>query len=90
MYNRKEFIEKVAENTGMTKKAAGDALKGILATLKEIAEEGEGAKVQLTGDVTFEVKKREARAGRNPQTGESIEIPERLVQTAKFSKTFLD
>ena len=90
MYNRKEFIEKVAENTGMTKKAAGEALKGILATLKEIAEEGEGAKVQLTGEVTFEVKKREARMGRNPQTGESIEIAERLVQTAKFSKAFLD
>ena len=75
--NKTELIDKLAATTSLSKADAGravDALfdvdKGIIAdTLKG------GAKVQITGFGTFETRRRGARMGRNPRTGETIEIP---------------
>ncbi len=75
--NKTELIDKLASATSLSKADAGravDALfdvdKGIIAgTLKA------GAKVQITGFGTFETRRRGARMGRNPRTGETIEIP---------------
>ncbi len=75
--NKTELIDKLAAATSLSKADAGravDALfdvdKGIIAdTLKG------GAKVQITGFGTFETRRRGARMGRNPRTGETIEIP---------------
>ena len=75
--NKTELIDKLASATSLSKADAGravDALfdvdKGIIAdTLKT------GAKVQITGFGTFETRRRGARTGRNPRTGETIEIP---------------
>lgn len=75
--NKTELIDQLASATSLSKADAGravDALfdvdKGIIAdTLKT------GAKVQITGFGTFETRRRGARTGRNPRTGETIEIP---------------
>ena len=70
--NKTELISAVAEKAGITKK---DTEAVISATLDAITEAlSKGDKVQLAGFGIFEVKKREARTGRNPRTGEAMEI----------------
>lgn len=70
--NKTELIAAVAEKAGMTKK---DTECVISATLDAITEAmAKGDKVQLAGFGIFEVKHREARTGRNPRTGETMEI----------------
>ena len=70
--NKTELISAVAEKAGITKK---DTEAVISATLDAITEAlSKGDKVQLAGFGIFEVKKREARTGRNPRTGEAREI----------------
>jgi DNA-binding protein HU-beta len=70
--NKTELIAAVAEKTGMTKK---DAERVINATLETVtASMVAGDKVQIFGFGTFDVKERAARTGRNPRTGETLEI----------------
>ena len=70
--NKTELIAAAAEKTGMTKK---DTEKVINAALDAItAALVKGDKVQVSGFGIFEVKEREARTGRNPRTGEPMEI----------------
>lgn len=70
--NKTELISAVAEKAGITKK---DTEAVISATLDAITEAlAQGDKVQLAGFGIFEVKNREARTGRNPRTGETMEI----------------
>ena len=85
--NRSQFVTKVAETAGFDKKTAEAAVNAVIATLTEAfaAEE----KVQFVGFGTFEVKKREARTGRNPSTGESMEIPASVTPVFKASKTLI-
>jgi DNA-binding protein HU-beta len=79
-----DLIAKVAEATEMTKK---DSTKVVDATLDAIAEAlKNGEKVQLLGFGTFVVRERAARKGRNPQTGEEIDIPATKVPAFKPSK----
>lgn len=70
---KKELADKVAESADLSKKdaqlAVDAVLDGITAALKK------GEKVQLVGFGTFEVRKRKARTGINPQTKEQIKIP---------------
>jgi len=70
--NKYELIGKIAIDTGMTRVAATAAvdslIEGITASLKR------GQRVTLVGFGTFAPSKRQARTGRNPQTGETIEI----------------
>jgi len=70
--NKAEFIESVADKAGLTKADAGRALDGIVATLGKALKKGDS--VSLIGFGTFSVKKRAARTGRNPATGEAIKI----------------
>ncbi|MCI1763659.1 HU family DNA-binding protein [Heyndrickxia oleronia] len=70
--NKTELIAKVAEVTEMTKKDSTKAVDAVLDTIADALQQGE--KVQLTGFGNFEVRERAARKGRNPQTGEEIEI----------------
>lgn len=79
--NKVEFIAKVAEKSGLTKKDAELAVNSFLDTVSEALAEGD--KVQLIGFGTFETRKRSARSGRNPQTGEVINIPESVVPAFK-------
>ena len=86
--NKTELIAAVAEKTGLTKK---DADRVVSATFETIAQSmAQGEKVQVSGFGIFDVKKREARTGRNPRTKESIEIPASTMPLFKASKTLKD
>ncbi len=70
--NKTELARAVAEDTGLTN---GQAKEAIEATLEQIANElGSGNEVTLPGFGKFAVSERSARQGRNPQTGEPMEI----------------
>ncbi len=70
--NKTQLIQKIAENGNMTKKDAEAALKAVVDAISDAVASGE--KVQISGFGNFDVKAREARMGRNPKTGESVEI----------------
>jgi len=70
--NKAELISSVAEKAEMSKKDAEKAVNAVFATIEEALAAGD--KVQLVGFGTFEVRARAARTGRNPQTGEEIQI----------------
>ena len=71
--NRKEVISSIALRTGQSAKSA----EAMVAAFEQVLLEavGRNEKVQLPGILTVERVERAARTGRNPQTGESIEIP---------------
>ncbi|MFN3285362.1 MAG: HU family DNA-binding protein [bacterium] len=75
--NKEQLIERVASKTGLSKKDANAALDAILDGITSALKKGE--KVTLVGFGTFTVRRRKAREGRNPQTGEKIRIPARKV-----------
>lgn len=70
--NKADLVAKVAEKSGVTKKDAEKAVAGIFAAVQEALVAGD--KVQVLGFGTFEVKECAARTGRNPQTGEELQI----------------
>ena len=70
--NKTELIAAIAEKTGLSKKDSEAAVSAVVDTITEALKAED--KVQLVGFGSFEVKKRAARTGRNPQTGETIEI----------------
>ncbi len=72
--NKAQLVEKIVENSKveLTKKQAEAALNSTLESITEALVEGD--KVQLVGFGTFETRERAARQGRNPQTGEPMEI----------------
>lgn len=82
---KSELIEKVAEKTGMTKKDSGKAVDAVLEAITKAL--GKGEKVSLVGFGTFDVRKRAARMGRNPQTGKAIKIAARKVPAFKAGKS---
>ncbi len=86
--NKKELIDRVAEDTGYHKKEIKDVVESTLNSLSKSLEKGE--KVQLVGFGTFEVVKRAAREGRNPQTGKKIKISERKVPKFRPGKALKD
>lgn len=70
--NKKELVAAVADSAGLEKSAADSAVDAVLEQIAAAVAGGE--KVSLAGFGTFEARERAARSGRNPQTGESIEI----------------
>jgi DNA-binding protein HU-beta len=70
--NKTDLITYVAENTNLTKKDAAKAVDAVFSGIEESLKKGD--KVQMIGFGNFEVRERAARKGRNPQTGEEIEI----------------
>lgn len=78
--NKKELVESIAGAADISKAAAEKALNGTLAAIAETLKNGD--KVTLVGFGTFSVSRRDARQGRNPQTGKAIQIPAKNV--AKF------
>lgn len=77
-----ELVDKMAQDAGITKKAANDALNSFIDGVTKTLKKKDG-KVTLVGFGTFSTVKRKARTGRNPQTGEEIKIKARNV--VKFS-----
>ena len=70
---KSEWISRAAKNSGMTKKQVEQAYDALEDVLVEALQSGEA--VQISGFGSFEVRTKEARTGRNPQTNEIIEIP---------------
>ncbi len=79
--SKQELVSFIADETGLTKAAAMGALD---ATMKGITKglKNEG-KVTLTGFATFTAKKKPAKMGRNPKTGEAVKIPARTAAVIK-------
>ncbi len=75
--NKAELIEQVASQTGLTKRTSGKAVDTVVSAISDCLARGE--KVTLVGFGTFGVRQRKARTGRNPQTGETIQIPAKKV-----------
>ncbi|MDG5787607.1 HU family DNA-binding protein [Evansella sp. AB-P1] len=86
--NKTELINAVAEKTDLSKKDATSAVDAVFDVITGSLQEGE--KVQLIGFGNFEVRERAARKGRNPQTGEEIEIPASNVPAFKPGKALKD
>ncbi len=73
--NKSQLIDAITNDTGLTKIQSGKAVESILANIAGSLKKGE--EVSLTGFGAFKVSERAARAGRNPKTGEAIEIAAR-------------
>lgn len=82
--NKSELIAAMAAKTGETKKDAEAALNAFVNVVTEALVKGD--KVQLVGFGSFEVRKRAARKGRNPQTKEEIKIPASKAPVFKAGK----
>jgi DNA-binding protein HU-beta len=76
-----DLVEDIAQETNLSKTKAKEAVDALLESLSQ--ELSSGSKVTLTGFGTFQVKEQKAKRGRNPQTGEVMEIPAKNV--VKFS-----
>lgn len=74
--NRAQLISTVAQKTQLSKKDSEMAVMAVLETIEETLAAGE--RVQLVGFGMFEVKERAAKMGKNPQTGELMEIPSNM------------
>jgi DNA-binding protein HU-beta len=74
--NKSELVDALANSTGMTKADASRAIDALFSPDQGVISKAlkKGTRVQITGFGTFESKKRKARMGRNPRTGETIKI----------------
>ncbi|MEK3787758.1 MULTISPECIES: HU family DNA-binding protein [Paenibacillus] len=86
--NKTDLINQVAEKTELSKKDVTKAVDALFDTISEALQSGD--KVQLVGFGNFEVRERSARKGRNPQTGEEIEIPASKIPAFKPGKALKD
>lgn len=86
--NKNDLIESVAKATSLTKKDSEAAVNAVIETISSTLEKEE--KVVLIGFGTFEVRERKARTGRNPATGEEIQIPASKAPAFKAGKNLKD
>lgn len=84
--NKSDLIQMVAEKCELSKKDTEKAVNAVLETVMDSVSQGE--KVQIIGFGTFEPRKRAAKTGRNPSTGEEIHIPATTVPAFKAGKAF--
>ena len=82
--SKQDLVNQMADKGGLSKKAAEAALTAFLDGVKKSLKKGDS--VTLVGFGTFSVSKRNARQGRNPQTGAKINIPARKVPVFKAGK----
>ncbi len=81
-----EIIEAVSKRLGGSKKAATDATEAVIEVIAEQLLKGNAVKFQKFGQ--FEIVQRGERKGRNPKTGEVIDIPASMVPAFRVSKIF--
>ena len=86
--NKTELIAAIAEKTELSRKDAEKSLKAFTEVVEEELKKGE--KIQLVGFGTFEVSERAAREGRNPQTGETLQIAASKSPKFKAGKALKD
>lgn len=85
---KSDIVEAIHQRVGFTKKRSSEVVAMILDLIKEALEDGE--KVKISGFGNFEIRRKDPRKGRNPQTGEEIVITERQVLTFKPSQVLKD
>ncbi len=83
-----DIVSEVYEKVGLSKKEATDIVETVLDTIKETLKVGETVKIAGFGN--FVIREKGSRKGRNPKTGENIEITPRKVVTFKPSMIFKD
>ncbi|MDP3296221.1 MAG: integration host factor subunit alpha [Thermodesulfovibrionia bacterium] len=81
-----DLADKVYEKVGLARKEAVEMIETLFSSMKSILSEGES--IKITGFGTFLVRKKSSRRGRNPKTGEEMEITARKVITFKPSLEF--
>ena len=86
--NKSDLVAAMAAKTGDTKKSAEETLNAFVSVVTDQLTKGD--KVQLVGFGSFEVRKRAARKGRNPQTKEEIKIPASKAPVFKAGKALKD
>ena len=86
--NKSDLIAAIAAKTGDTKKNAEASVNAFVEVVTKALTKGD--KVQLVGFGSFEVRKRAARKGRNPQTKEEIKIPASKAPVFKAGKALKD
>jgi DNA-binding protein HU-beta len=86
--NKTELVHQVATSAELTQKEASKAVDAVFDTVLEALKNGDN--VQLIGFGSFEVRERAARTGRNPQTGEEIQIAAGKVPAFKPGKALKD
>jgi len=86
--NKSEFVAAIAEKSELSKKDSEKAVKAFIDVVAEELKKGE--KIQLVGFGTFEVTKRAAREGRNPQTGKTMKIEASNAPKFKAGKALKD
>ena len=86
--NKSELIDAIAESAEMTKADAGRAVDAVVSVITKALKKGDS--VTLVGFGTFEVRKRGARTGRNPRTGEEIKIKASRNPAFKAGKALKD
>lgn len=79
-----DIIEQIYEKVGFSKKESAEIVELVFDTMKETLERGE--KIKISGFGNFVVRSKSPRVGRNPQTGEEIEISARKVLTFRPSQ----
>lgn len=79
-----DIVEALYEKVGFSKKEAADLVEMVFNTIKDTLSQGQ--KIKISGFGNFVVREKRARVGRNPQTGESIEITARRVLTFRPSQ----
>lgn len=84
--NKGELVTRVAEKAGLQKREAERAVDAFIDSVQEALAGGD--KVTVVGFGTFEVRERQARTGRNPQTGEQIQIAAARVPVFRPGKGF--
>lgn len=82
--NKPELVSKIAEKAGISQKTASDAFTATFEVIKEQMVAGE--EIMVVGFGTFCTRVREAHEGRNPQTGEKIQIAESTLPVFKSSR----
>jgi DNA-binding protein HU-beta len=82
--NKAELVAKMSDDAGISKTQANAALDSMIEAVTKTLKGG--GKVTLVGFGTFTVTKRQARTGRNPQTGEAIKIKAKKVAKFKAGK----
>lgn len=82
--NKSELVDSIAQSTGLTKEQAAKAVNAFTESVQGALQRGDD--VVLVGFGTFSVKERAARMGRNPKTGEAIQIAASKAPTFKAGK----
>lgn len=86
--NKSQLVDKISESADLSKAAAGRALDSFIEAVGEALQSGD--QVSLVGFGTFLLRERASRSGRNPQTGQTIEIAAAKIPAFKAGKALKD